>query len=284
MPPKRKTPGGENPNVTVGRSKIRKRADGKRIVDEDIRKNVLLFLENLADEEAKNYSQPAFQSKLDSAVAGAMDPVAGPEAFIDLSKYHPNFSEAFGNKQAGQLMMALLGMNDDERLAELQRLFDEQKNTLQEEQTNREKVENTLAYLQELIPLSQAGKRDLPKELEALGSQGDDSAWLYGILWTSCLQWMDTRLRQLRAFGINTGKQTLRMEQAGLPERTQIINIRLHGGDLRSDALLCSIKFGEHRHNNVHYDTYLRNAFPRMYGGLKVDEGLWLGECKKTLK
>lgn len=284
MPPKRKAPSDENPNVTVGRNKIRRRGSGKRIVDEAIRKNVLLFLENLADEEAKNYSQLAFQSKLNSAVAGAMDPVAGPEAFIDLSKYHPKFPEAFGNKQAGQLMATLLGMNDDDRLAELQKVFDEQKNKLQEERTNKEKVEKALAYLQELIPLSQAGKTDLSRELEALESPGDDSAWLYSILWTCCLQWMDTRVRQLRAFGINTGKQTRATELPGLPERTQTINIRLHGGDLRSDAILCSIKFGDHRHHNIHLDTYLRNAFERMYGGLKVDEGLWLGECKKTLK
>lgn len=284
MPPKRKAPGDENPNVTVGRSKIRRRASGKRIVDEELRKNVLLFLENLTDGEAKDSSQPTFQSKLNWAVAGAMDPVAGPEAYIDLSKYHPKFPEAFGNKQAGQLMTTLLGMNDDERLAELQKVFDEQKKKLQEEQTNKEKVEKALAYLQDLIPLSQAGRRDLSRELEALESPGDDSGWLYGILWTSCLQWMDTRLRQLRAFRINTGVQTLKTEQAGLPERTRIINARLHGGDLRSDAVLCSIKFGDHRHNNVHYDTYLRNAFESMYGGLKVDEGLWLGECKKALK
>lgn len=115
MPPKRKAPSDDHPHVTVGKAKIGKRANGKRLVEKDIRKNVLLFLENLQYEDAKNYSQDGFQNKLSTAVSGAMDPVVGPvvgpEAFIDLSKYHVDLPEAFGNREVGQLMTKLLPRN-----------------------------------------------------------------------------------------------------------------------------------------------------------------------------
>lgn len=243
----------------------------------------MLYLQNLKDAEAKDYSQREFQSKLASAVAGALDPEVGPESFIDFSKYRRDLPAAFGNKQAGELMSMLLGMDDDERLAELQKTLDEQKEELEGEKTKKSQVENTLAYLQELIPLSQQGQKNLPKDLEDLEGLDPtgDSAWLYDILWTSCLQWMDTRLRQIRSFAGYKENGPKPNQPAGLRERTTIINNRLHGGDLRADAVMSSIHFGEYRHYNVHYDTFIRESFKKMYQ-LSIDDGLWLGECQNT--
>ncbi|POS75931.1 hypothetical protein DHEL01_v205681 [Diaporthe helianthi] len=279
MPPKRKF--SEHPNVTIGRAKIAKREHGKRLVNQEVRNNILLYLENLKDDEAINYAEKAFESKLSSAVSGALDPDVGPESFIDLSKYRPDLPAAFGNKQAGQLMSVLLGMDGEQRLAELQKVCDEQKEKLEGQlkgqQSRREHVEETLAYLQELIPLSRKGRMDLPKEiknLEALDPDGD-SGWLYGILWTSCLQWMDMRMRQLRAFAGHKENGPKAKDPVGLKERTAIINARVHGGDLRADALLGSLHFGEHRHDNVHYDRFIKTSFKKMYQ-LSVEDGLWL--------
>lgn len=159
---KRNVPGKtlNSPYVTVGRNNIRRRKGGTRIADKDVRNNALLYLENLKDEEAQNYSQWAFQNKLDSAVSGALDPVVGPEAYMDLSGYQSDLPVAFGNTAAGRLMGVLLGtldMSDEERIAEVQKACDEAKSDLeqklQQEQENRQKVEYTLGLFQELIPV-----------------------------------------------------------------------------------------------------------------------------------
>jgi hypothetical protein len=273
----------EHPYVTVGTSNIRGRKRGKQIADKDIRNNVLMFLENLKDEEAKNYSQSVFQGKLSSAVSGALDPVEGPEAYIGLSEYHPDFPKIFGNKAAGQLMGMLLGSLDldhDGSVAELQQACDKMKTGLEREEKDRKRVENTLSWLQELIPVDDSpgsGKRTLSTELEALDQPVGDAAWLYAILWASCLRWMDSRLRQLHKFGAHNNTK-LASQPGGMSDRLMMINARLHGGDLRTDALMCHISFGDHRQDDFHYDQYIKDCFKNAYN-LSIHDGLWLGEC-----
>ena len=280
MPPKRKQV--DHESVTLTRGKIRKGSAGKRLVDEAVSNNVLLFLEKLKDHEAKNYNQAAFQSKLEAAVLGALDPKLGPDAVIDLTKYDPGRPPIFANRAAGQLMSTVMSLVEGgDTLTELQKNFDQQKKKLEKEQQDKGKVEKTLAYLQELIPLNQAGKQDLVKELEALEQPVQDAAWLYAILWGSSLHWMDSRMRQLHAF---TGHNNIRpQEPPSLRERIGMINTRMHGGDLRADALLCNIHFGDHRHGDGNYDIFCEEAFKKMYKLTSV-EGLWLGECQRTLK
>lgn len=157
----------------------------------------------------------------------------------------------------------------------MQKDLDKKKKNLEKETADREKVEKTLAYLQTLIPLSQDGQRDLASSLEALDSDVQDAGWMYGILWNSTLQWMDTRLRQMRAYGKAT--KNTPPEPTSLSERSQLINIRVHGGDLRVDSLMSQIKFGDHRHGDANYDHFVQESFKKMYR-MSIDDGIWLGE------
>lgn len=290
MPPKatkKRKAAAEHAKVAMGRAKIRKGKGGKKLVEETIRNNVLLFLEKLKDEEATNTAGNGFQGKLAQAAAGAMDPVVGPEAVIDLSTYSVEDLTIFGNKQAGQLMAGLLSLIDDggeskfdEMKQELQKALEQKEERLNKEKEHNEKLENSLAYLQALIPISQSGQQGLAKQLEALEGD-DDSGWLYGILWNCCLQWMDTRLRQMNMYG-NHVKQKLKenkpMEPPHLRERTGMLNGRVHGGDLRVDAVISQINFGNFRHLDGNYDRFFHESFRKMYR-LSIDDGLWLGEC-----
>lgn len=310
MPPKkRKAAEVENENVLIGRKKIRKTAEGKKLSDEAIRNNVLLFLEKLKDDEANDPAGDAFQAKLSSAVAGALDPVVGPEALMHLSTYGFEGQTVFGNKEAGELLRPIMNLADDggakrirelqadladdggaKRIGELQADLDKQKGQLdsQKGQLDKkkeriEKVEKTLAYLQQLIPINPAGQKGLADDLEALDRPVQDAAWLYELLWTSCLLWMDARLRQLRMYTRmeQTTKSTL--EPGSAISRAEMINSRIHGGNLRVDAIIGAIDFGYYRHNNASYDTYFRDCFRKMYN-LSLAEGLWLGECQEALE
>lgn len=255
----------EHPAVQTDRSKILRGEEGEKIVRETIRNNVLLFLEKLKDDEAKNPSGAQFQSTLLSAVASALDPNSGPQFYTDLSDYGFEDLEVFGNKEASNLITPLLN------------LVDETQKELDTKTENKAKVEKTLAYLQTLIPVSQAGQQGLAARLEALDSDADsDAGWLYGILWNSCLQWMDARLRQMRSYGTSTNNQE--QEPPNFDKRNQLINIRVHGGDLRVDAVICHIHFGDIRHNDGNYDVFFQESFKKMYK-LSIDDGLWLGEC-----
>ncbi|KAI3399052.1 hypothetical protein diail_7852 [Diaporthe ilicicola] len=279
MPPKKRKQNFDHDKVTIGRAKIRKGEDGKQLVNETPRKNILLFLEKLSDEEAKNYSGRNFQSKLAAAVSGAADPVLGPEAVIDLHNYGYDDTIVFANKQGGQLMAALLSMLDDggeKRLAEMQNKVDEQKKKADDEESKKDKVEQTLAYLQSLIPLSRAGRRDLAETLESLDGPLQDAGWLYGVLWGATLQWMDVRLRQVRAYGKYLSG-TPPKEPDFLQERIRMINGRIHGGNLRVDAIITRIKFGDHRHADANYDKFFLESFKRMYH-LSKEDGYWLAK------
>lgn len=304
MPPKRKGVA-EHAKVPIGRNKIRRGAGGKKLVEDTIRNNVLLYLEKLTNEEATNTAGDSFGAKLSSAVTGALDPVAGPEAVVDLSSYSFDDLTIFGNKEAGELMAVLLGLLDDgggKRIGEMKE--------------KKKAVEQALASLQSLIPITTAGQKDLSKQLQALigdtsddgndtdvsmGDAGDedagdedgdgddeagdeddddsdaqDAGWLYGILWTSCLQWMDARLRQMRAFANATNNKRLLPDS--FQTRGQMINTRVHGGDLRVDAIISQINYGNIRHADGNYDVFFQDGFKRMYN-LSIDDGLWLGEC-----
>lgn len=261
---KRKLILNEHPSVQTDRSKILRGAEGKKIVRETVRNNVLLFLEKIKDEEAKNPSGANFKSTLSSAVASALDPNLGPQFYTELSDYGFEGLELFGNKDASNLITPLLN------------LVDETQKELDEKTENKARVEKTLAYLQTLIPVSQAGQQGLATHLEALDSDAD-AGWLYGILWNSCLQWMDARLRQQRSYGMHI-KNRARPEPPNISKRNQMINTRVHGGDLRVDAVICQINFGRIRHNHGNYDAFFKESFKKMYN-LSIADGLWLGEC-----
>ncbi|KAK2604416.1 hypothetical protein N8I77_007350 [Diaporthe amygdali] len=262
----------EHNKVTLGRSKIRRGKDGKALVDA-IRNNVLLFLQNLSDEEAQNYSQKKFESTLSSAVAGALDPGVGPEAVVDLREHGYDNTILYANKQGGQLMASLLNLIDDNA----EGLLAKMRQNLDVEKARADKVEQTLAYLQGLIPISPAGQSHLSMDIEALEEPGANSGWMYGVLWAAVMQWMDARLRQMRMYGQATGRGP--KEPPSLDERTKMINTRVHGGDLRVDAIICMISFGDHRHADPHYQGFFKDAFVEMYQ-LKVDDGYWLDQYK----
>lgn len=266
----------EHSKVTLGRSKIRRGKDGKALVDA-IRNNVLLFLQNLSDEEAQNYSQKKFESTLSSAVAGALDPGVGPEAVVDLREHGYDNTILYANKQGGQLMASLLSLIDDNAeglLAKMRQNLDDQK-------SRADQVEQTLGYLQGLIPISPAGQSHLSMDIEALEEPGANYGWMYGVLWGAVMQWMDARLRQMRMYGQATGRGP--KEPPSLDERTKMINTRVHGGDLRVDAIICMISFGDHRHADPHYQRFFKDAFVEMYQ-LRVDDGYWLGEYEYALQ
>lgn len=311
MAPKRKKIP-EHDKVPIGREKIIGAKGGKKLVEKTVRNNVLLYLEKLTDEEATTTKGKEFQDKLSSAVADALDPDVGPEAVVDLSSYDVEDMPLFGNKSAGELMSVLLSLLDDGGGKKIGEMKDK-----------KESVEEALAYLQSLIPLTQAGQKGLSKELQILGedesdddedddgddgdvdvdgdvkmvdpaaaaaaavraaeddSMSRDAAWLYGILWTSCLQWMDTRLRQMRAYAISK-LNTQALMPDSLEERARMFNIRVHGGDLRVDAIISQIKYGDIRHNDSAYDVFFQDVFKKMYY-LSLDDGLWLGECPQTV-
>lgn len=262
---------------------------GKKLVEQTIRNNVLLFLQKLTDEEATDTAGPGFNGRLSSAVSGALDPLVGPEAVIDLSSYDGFVDDPtiFANRDAGQLMATLLTLMDGgeggaQALAGMQKRLDDKDQELQTTRERKEQVKNTLAYFQTLIPLQDAGQKEFLKQLRGIASDIENAGWLYGILWTSCLQWMDARLRQIRAYGFATNHhltQRAPPQPQSWEERSQMINIRIHGGDLRVDAIMCAIKFGEIRHNDANYDVFLRDSFKRMYN-LSASDGLWLGECQ----
>ncbi|KAL1857663.1 hypothetical protein Daus18300_010183 [Diaporthe australafricana] len=135
MAPKKRKQNFDHDKVTIGRAKIRKGDEGKKLVEDTLRKNILLLLENLSDEEAKNYSGKKFESKLSAAVSGAADPTLGPEAVIDLKSYGFDDMILFGNRKAGQMMAALLNMLDDggaSKLNEMQKSAEEEKKTMQQ--------------------------------------------------------------------------------------------------------------------------------------------------------
>ncbi|KAG6364396.1 hypothetical protein INS49_005997 [Diaporthe citri] len=270
MPPKRKGVA-EHAKVPIGRNKIRRGPAGKKLVEETIRKNVLLYLQKLTDEEATNPAGNSFQGKLSSAVAGALDPVVGPEAVADLSSYGFQDLTVFGNRGAGELMAGLLSIVDDggeQRLAQMQRSLDD-------ETDKRVQAENALAQLQQLIPISDVGQQNLASDLEALEQPVQDAAWLYDILWNACLLWMDARLRQLRSYQRHL--EVNPAEPWGADGRARMINARMHGGNLRVDALMAALNFGYYRHHDAQYDGYIRTAFQKMYK-LSIADGLWLAK------
>lgn len=271
MPPKRKGVA-EHAKVPIGRSKIRRGPGGKKLVEGTIRNNVFLYLEKLTNEEATNPAGISFQGKLSSAVAGALDPLVGPEAVADLSSYGFQDLTVFGNKGAGELMAALLSILDDgggQRLGEIQQSLDQ-------ETGKRQQAEDALARLQQLIPISDVGQQNLASDLEALEKPVQDAAWLYKILWNACLLWMDARLRALRSYQRHLENNPA--EPGSARSRAQMINYRMHGGNLRVDALMASLDFGCYRHYDAQYDGWIRSSFQKMYK-LSIADGLWLGKC-----
>lgn len=270
MPPKRKGVA-EHAKVPIGRSKIRRGPGGKKLVEGTIRNNVLLYLEKLTNEEATNPAGISFQGKLSSAVAGALDPLVGPEAVADLSSYGFQDLTVFGNKGAGELMAALLSILDDgggQRLGEIQQSLDHEKG-------KRQQAEDALGRLQQLIPISDVGQQNLASNLEALEKPVQDAAWLYKILWNACLLWMDARLRALRSYQRHLENNPA--EPRSARSRAQMINYRMHGGNLRVDALMAALDFGYYRHYDAQYDGWIRSSFQKMYK-LTIADGLWLGK------
>jgi hypothetical protein len=159
MPPKKKLEKKiEHKNATVGKSNIRKLRGGKEII-KGLRRNVLMYIEKLEDREAGKYSGLEFQARLSTA----------------FSDYHEDFPGVFGNKEAGQLMATLLGtldMSNDEWIAEFKRAYDRMR-------ADRDQAENTLSWLQELVPVDAKGRgrgqgrragKTLSAELEGLST------------------------------------------------------------------------------------------------------------------
>lgn len=94
---------------------------------------------------------------------------------------------------------------------------------------------------------------------------------------------MDVRLRfmadahgkMVRATG---GRRAQRPQSyLGPNSRKDLINTRVHGGNLRDDAILIRTDYPLHSHQGEQatYANFITRVFPRIYG-LELDDALWL--------
>ncbi|KAL1857662.1 hypothetical protein Daus18300_010182 [Diaporthe australafricana] len=60
-------------------------------------------------------------------------------------------------------------------------------------------------------------------------------------------------------------------------ERNAMINCRVHGGNLRVDAVICQIKYGDYRHGDANYDVFFKDHFKKMYHS-SPNDGYWLAK------
>lgn len=193
------------------------------------RDNILLFLQNLSSAATNDAPAGAnFQAALTTAVGEALAPAN--VAAIDLSVAGGTRS-LFTNTAGATLINTLLGLIATGGAARLAT-----------EEAKRKQIERTLGYLQAIIPLESQKPEDLAKELDDLSGAETDAGWIYGVMWTACLQWMDMRLRQVQGHGFASGNA--QPEPAGLQWRMKLINARVHGGNLRVDGKLAGCARG----------------------------------------
>lgn len=275
MPPKKRKQTFDHDAVTTGRAKIRKK-HGAATVDNWSHQNVLLFLRNLPPGASDDYGKGAFQNAVDAAVAEAVDRGLGPSAVMDLEKYTEDQELVFGNQAAGDLIGSLLGILDDggaQLIARLRKSVDDAGVERTLAQLKTQQAEDALAYLQGIIPLD--AQNTLAHTLSNLVAPVHDAGWVYGILWDAALLWMDARLRSMRSYLRHVGSAP--QEPGSLQGRLRMVNARVHGGNLRVDALMCKIRFGLDRHEDGNYDVYIDESFKRTYE-MSVDDGYWLGK------
>ncbi|ROW13031.1 hypothetical protein VPNG_06005 [Cytospora leucostoma] len=273
MPPKRKqSQSFTHDAVTTGRSKIRRKY-GAKAVDQWTPQKVLLYLNKLPQDAAKDWGHGPFQQALDTAAADAVDERMGPNAVIDLHDYTDERERVFGNQAAGELISALLGQIDDDGAGRLACILQEKEIA----EVRAAQAEDALAHLQEIVPLDPQDA--LAFTVTNLETPVHDAGWVYGILWNSALQWMGARLRTMRGYLQHIGAST--QEPTDFHNRMRMINIRIHGGNIRADALMCKIDFGADRHKDGNYDIYMRSAFKKIYE-MDVDDGYWLAKHGDT--
>lgn len=67
--------------------------------------------------------------------------------------------------------------------------------------------------------------------------------------------------------------------RAGILYRRRLINSRVHGGNLRDDAIMVNTHYAKFSHPDPpgEYQAYLHHVFKEVYG-LSVDDAYWLGE------
>ncbi|ROW12780.1 hypothetical protein VMCG_00568 [Cytospora schulzeri] len=254
--------------VTTGRAKIR-REHGPATVDAWSHKDVLLFLNNLPPDASQKYDQGAFQKAVDAAVIEAVDKNMGPCAVMDLKNYTKDHGMVFGNRAAGDLMSNLLGLVDDdgaELLGGMRMAVDGAKDRARQ-------AEDALGYLQGIIPMD--AQHTLAHTLSDLVTPLHDAGWVYSVLWNAAFLWMDTRVRSMRTYLRHVGN--VPQEPPSLQGRLRMINTRIHGGNLRVDALMCKMRIGRDRHEDGNYDVYIDEAFKRTYE-MSVDDGYWLAK------
>lgn len=62
--------------------------------------------------------------------------------------------------------------------------------------------------------------------------------------------------------------------------RRDMVNTRVHGGNLRDDAVMVKLNHFQTSHGNLHvpYRNYISQIFGQVYGGLSPDNACWLGK------
>lgn len=228
------------------------------------RDKVILFLKELPEtiddqwEQNEAITQPLLRAFRDA--------IEGPEAVVNLTRLGapPEYTRVLGNANAGQLFEALH--------AARQGLL-----------TSSTSFDNKLALVKSCLPVNQGHMLDRLRTL-APDETANSSGWLWEFLRTAVRSFMDVRVRHMNkqaAFNEDglpwdATRRNRITEPAEMPEYVEMTNGFVHGGDIRFDALMSELGFGNARYG-LGYDNYLRALFRRMYG-MTSATAIWL--CK----
>lgn len=95
-------------------------------------------------------------------------------------------------------------------------------------------------------------------------------------------QWLDVRFRFLVGAHNKVVNATFRAKREIPPShyspgRKDLFNTRIHGGNLRDDAIMIKVNYpGASHGRDSGYGSYITRVFPRIYE-LSVDKAYWLG-------
>lgn len=228
------------------------------------REKVVLYLKNLPEVIDDQWEQNEAITQL--LLQAFRDAIEGPEAVIDLTRLGapPSCNRVLGNADAGQLFEALH--------AARQGLL-----------TSSSSFGNQLALVKQCLPVNQGHMLDRLRTL-APDETANSSGWLWEFLRSAVRNFMDVRVRHMnKQAGYNEdglpwdeNRRNRITEPDNMPEYVEMTNGFVHGGDLRFDALMSELGFGNARYGQG-YDNYLRALFRRMYG-MTSATAIWL--CK----
>lgn len=259
--------------VQIDRFKIRN-THGADKVKNWSRSNIILHVKGLPTHA--NYDTWETDALFTGPIMqAAREAIEGPDAIIDLAELGADrrLDQVLGNEDAGRLFQALYSKHRDSL-------------------TSSTSFSQRLQETQNRLPVAPV-QADAPMwdRLKELAPDMAQSGWLWELLRDACKLWMDTRFRALRDHTSNTiGANTtgyvpippasIRYFPDGMSPRSAMITGFIHGGDLRFDALMCHLSFGEARHQRRRFDRYMRGLYTYYYG-MDAEVGIWL--CKSSV-